>query len=297
MGSPTPNLGLTVPTIGGDAGPVFAQEINNDLLILDAAYGGVNTLSVAGNSNVTATQAQSQNLVQQLTGTLTGNITYFLPAVGASYAIENATNGPFNLSVGCVGGANTLTIPQGLSTWVWTDGSVIRVSNPPGWQEITTVNMNAAVSVAIALPSPFRRFRLTFQSLSTSVSTQIQMQLSINGGSSFISSTSYTYNGILCTAPSTTVAGFNAVNTTSWPVSGAGLVAGSVAAVDASYEIFPGSASVTARFLGQCSNSVANGFQFFDIAGYCSTAGTANAVGVSVSMGTMTGTIIVEGLP
>src|SRR5271168_159787 len=161
MGTLSPNKSYQIPTVGGDAGPQFANEINATISIIDSNMGGVNSLSVAGNTNVTLTTSQAQNLIQQFTGSLSGNITVFLPAVGSFYCIENATSGLFGLSIACTGGSNSIQIPQGLSTFVWTDGSVIRLSNPPGWMEISTTIASAATLIQIALPPPFRRFRLT----------------------------------------------------------------------------------------------------------------------------------------
>jgi len=87
MGSLSPNLGLQIPTIGGDTGPLFAEEINGSLSTLDGCLGGTNSLSVAGSANVTLNTSQAQNLIQQFTGALTGNIMVFLPPVGRFYAI------------------------------------------------------------------------------------------------------------------------------------------------------------------------------------------------------------------
>lgn len=294
MGSLSPNIGLTLPTIGGDTGPLFAQEINGDLSIIDGVCGGVNSLSVAGNANVTLTTPQAQNLIQQFTGALTGNVTVFLPAAGRFYAIENATTGNFSLSVGCLGGSNVQSVPQGLSTWIWTDGTYTRLSNPPGWQEITTYSVSASASQAILLPAPFRRFRLTLQSILIATSAvSLQLQTSTNGGSSF-TSTGYHY----AFAPfrsdgSSGLTGNNAA--ASIVVTGA---SNTFSTYDATIEIFPGSSSggvclLRVDFVGTNSS---NQFQV-GIVGGASTDRGVNAIQLFPSTGTFSGTIIVEGLP
>src|SRR6201996_1673972 len=170
MGTLSPNKGYQIPTIGGDAGPTYANEINATLGIIDTNMGGVNSLSVAGSLPVTLTTGQAQNLIQQFTGALTGNITVYLPPVGSFYCIENATTGNFTLNVGCTGGTNVFYIPQGLSKFVWTDGTFTRESNPNGWLEIgTTVVTNSGAVTNIALPGPFRKYRMNIQELSSTV--------------------------------------------------------------------------------------------------------------------------------
>ena len=292
MGALTPNLGLTVPTIGGDGGPAFAQYINGDLNILDTAYGGINAIGVGGSSNVTATTAQAQNLIQQLTGALTGNITYFLPAVGGYYAIENQTTGSFTLSVGCTGGANTLTVPQGLSMWVWTDGSLIRTTAPQGWQLVSTYTVSGVSTFTILLPAAFRRFRLTCQTMAASTTTQVLLQLSSDGGSTFLTTSTYTSLGTTV-GPITAVAGFVAPNITSWVLSGAAITGGST---DASFEIYPGTAAASARYRGSAIGFISGGAQYFDIGGYVQPTAVANAARIVVPAGTLSGTFIVEGL-
>lgn len=301
MGVPTPNAGLTIPTIGGDAGPLFAQEINGNFNILDSIYGGVNTLSVAGNVSVTATPTQALNLVQQLTGQLTGPITYFLPAVGAFYAIENATTGGFQLSVGCTGGANTLAIPAGLSTWVWTDGSVIRVSNPPGWQELANYTASGANTLLFALPASFRRFKLTLQNVLANIAgAQLCFQVSYDGGASFQGGYAFLGESV-SPANSAAITPFGVNPAAALPVSGVGPT--STFGIDASFEIYPGSSSSFAKYRGSCFDNVTVGTQLFQIGGTSLVNGLATAGRILpvlsnvAAAGTFSGTFIIEGLP
>lgn len=289
----TPNLGLTVPGVGTETFTNAAGEINGDLAIIDTMYGGANALSVAGGANVTVTGAQAQNLIQQFTGALTGNITVFLPASGAFYAIENATTGGFSLAVGCTGGSNTITVPQGLSIWVWTDGTTIRLSNPPGWTEISNTVVSGAASVAIALPAPFRRFRLTCQNVTASAAVQLVTQLSVDGGATFLNSSSYSQLGIIVTfGSSSPLVGFSST-TTFWPLSGA-LSAGGM---DGTFEICPGSASGKATYRGSVVDFSGGFLQQITLSGVMTVSAPVNAMVILVPSGTFSGLLIVEGLP
>jgi hypothetical protein len=289
MGSLTPNLGLTVPEVGGDAGPAFAEEINGDLLIIDSIYGGVNTLDVGGAANVTLTQSQAQNLVQQFTGVLTGNITVFAPAVGAFYAIENATTGQFSLAFGCAGGGNVQVIPQGLSTWLWTDGSFTRLSNPPGWQEVATYTASGAASIAILLPAPFRKFRINMDIGFSANGAYLIGQTSNNGGTSFANS-GYTTEAMV----------YYGTTVSAGAAAGGGFVVSMPTAVSTG---FSGIMTINTNangtnFLSQGTgfDSVANAFAGENRVGTCGTP-FANAISFAPSAGTVSGTFIVEGLP
>lgn len=294
MGALTPNLGLTVPTVGGDTGPLYAQEINGDLTLLDSCLGGVNSLNVGGNVNVTLNTSQSQNLIQLFTGTLTGSITVYLPATGRFYAIENATTGAFGLSVGCAGGGNVQQIPQGLSVWVWTDGTYTRLSNPPGWQEIATYVVSGAATQTILLPGPFRRFKFTLQNMTpNAANSYLTVSGSINGGSSFVA-TGYSFANYVFTS-----AGGSNVGGGPNPQSGIIITSGNQVGVafDGSYEIGPFATGFWLK--GLVTSVTASGATYTEVVGGAagSLGGLVNAIAIGSSAGTFSGTIIVEGLP
>src|SRR6478735_11918892 len=103
----TPAKGYTLPTVGADFG-TWGTTLNSDFSIIDSNLGGVVSVSVAGNSNVTASASQAQNLVTILPGALTGNIQYILPATGGMYIIQNSTTGSFTLSIASSGGGSVV---------------------------------------------------------------------------------------------------------------------------------------------------------------------------------------------
>lgn len=290
MGTLTPNRFLQVPTVGGDAGPTFAEEVNASITATDLICGGLNVLNVGGSVNVTLTNDQSQNMIQQFTGVLTGNITVLAPAVGAFYAVENATTGQFSLSFGCTGGGNAQVIPQGLSTWLWTDGSFTRLSNPPGWQEIATYTASGASSLTILLPAPFRRFRMTMDFTQTASGGNLNAAFSNNGGSSFASA-GYTTVALLWFGTSTQAG--NVIGSTfviTMPtIPGAGY--------DGTMEIYPGAGGVNFRSNGVGFDSVTSSLAGENRVGSNGTVIFANAMLIVPSSGTFSGTFIVEGLP
>jgi hypothetical protein len=118
----TPNKGYSLPTVAGDLNQ-WGVFLNQGTSILDNNMGGQAVVNVAGSSDVTATTAQAQNLVQSLTGVLTGNISYLLPNVGSFYIINNATTGAFTVTVKTTGGGSVgPVVPQNTQLAVYSRG-------------------------------------------------------------------------------------------------------------------------------------------------------------------------------
>jgi hypothetical protein len=118
----TANKLYTLPTIGGDLG-TWGNETNANWTILDANLGGVASYALT-NSNVSVTNSQAQNLVQKLTGTLTGNVNFVLPALQSFYIIQNNTSGAYQVNVlTATSGSYGFPVAQGVSQQIWTDGT------------------------------------------------------------------------------------------------------------------------------------------------------------------------------
>ena len=125
----TPQKGYFLPTVNGDPN-VWGGYLNQTTAIIDSNMGGQATVNVAGSANVTATTSQSQQLVQKLTGTLTGNINYILPAVGSFYIISNQTSGAYTVTVlTSAAGSTGTVVPQGQSLHVYSDATNIYPAN------------------------------------------------------------------------------------------------------------------------------------------------------------------------
>jgi len=122
-------LKLELQGTGENAG-TWGDKTNNNLDVLDAFAAGYLSKSVAGSADVTLTTAnasataESSNKVIELTGTLTGNITVFIPAKENNYVFFNNTAGSFSVTVAATGHtANGVAITQGGHAQVYCDGS------------------------------------------------------------------------------------------------------------------------------------------------------------------------------
>ena len=108
----------------------WGTNTNTNLQTVDAFNAGFLSKSVAGSSNITLTTgnsdptAESSNKVIELTGTLTGNITVFIPAVENNYVIYNNTAGSFTITVAATGYAgNGTLITQGEYSYLYCEGA------------------------------------------------------------------------------------------------------------------------------------------------------------------------------
>ena len=122
-------LKLELQGTGENAG-TWGDKTNNNLDVLDAFAAGYLSKNVGGSSDVTLTTAnasatsEASNKVIELTGTLTGNITVFIPAKENNYIFFNNTAGSHSVTVAATGHtANGVAITQGGHAQVYCDGS------------------------------------------------------------------------------------------------------------------------------------------------------------------------------
>lgn len=122
-------LKLELQGTGENAG-TWGDKTNNNLDVLDAFSAGYLSKSVAGSADVTLTTAnasatsEASNKVLDLNGTLTGNITVFIPAKENNYLVFNNTSGSYTLTVAATGhSANGVAITQGAYSYIYCDGS------------------------------------------------------------------------------------------------------------------------------------------------------------------------------
>ena len=150
-------LKLELQASGENSG-TWGDKTNNNLSVLDAFAGGYLSKSVAGSSDVTLTTAnasptaESSNKVIELTGTLTGNITVFIPAKENNYVFFNNTSGSHTLTIAATGHtANGVAITQGGHSHVYCDGSsnfnVVNVFGSMGTISAKLLNMTGNVSI------------------------------------------------------------------------------------------------------------------------------------------------------
>tara|TARA_R100001126_G_scaffold55510_1_gene31343 strand:+ start:971 stop:1825 length:855 start_codon:yes stop_codon:yes gene_type:complete len=150
-------LKLELQASGENSG-TWGDKTNNNLEVLDAFAGGYLSKSVGGSSNITLTTAnasptsESSNKVIELTGTLTGNITVFIPAKENNYVFFNNTSGSHTLTIAATGHtANGVAITQGGHSHVYCDGSsnfnVVNVFGSMGTISAKLLNMTGNVSI------------------------------------------------------------------------------------------------------------------------------------------------------
>jgi hypothetical protein len=104
--------------------------VNTDWDIIDKAFGGTYTVSLT-NANVTLTQANVQNTCLLLQGTLTANVTVYLPSgVSGFYIVNNSTSGSYTVTMLSAGGSpgRGVIVGQGSYTFVWSDGSNVDIA-------------------------------------------------------------------------------------------------------------------------------------------------------------------------
>lgn len=76
----------------------------------------VYAVDVSGSTDIILTNAQSSSLIQEYSGTLTGNIKVFFPTFPNNWYISNQTTGPYTLSVQLVGPLGfAIEVPQVIS--------------------------------------------------------------------------------------------------------------------------------------------------------------------------------------
>lgn len=122
------SLVLELMETGANAN-TWGNNTNTNLQTVDAFTAGYLSKSVAGSTNVTLTTSattdptvESANKVLDLNGTLTGNITVFVPQKENNYLVYNNTSGSFTLDVAATGGTG-VQIDQGKYEWVYCDGT------------------------------------------------------------------------------------------------------------------------------------------------------------------------------
>jgi hypothetical protein len=125
------SLKLELMATGANAN-TWGTNTNNNLSTIDAFTAGYLSKSVAGSADVTLTtnnadpSAESSNKVIEFTGTLTGDIKVFVPAVENNYIFFNNTSGSHTLTVAPTGhSSNGVPIVQGAHTIQYCTGNKI----------------------------------------------------------------------------------------------------------------------------------------------------------------------------
>ena len=138
MSTTSANKALTLPANGEYIG-TWDQPLNGDLTILDSALGGVTRLAATSGGSTTLSAAQYQPLILNVTGSITADVTYIIPAsVGGQWVVQNLTSGGYNVIIktpvaftgtGSISGS-TLTIAT-TTTGALTIGSYVYGTGVP----------------------------------------------------------------------------------------------------------------------------------------------------------------------
>jgi hypothetical protein len=121
----TTNKSLEKPA-NGDYVDTWNVPVNGDMDIIDQAFGGTTGLNATGGS-ATLTSTQYRSLSLNVTGAITGNVTYTIPAgVGGAWVVRNATSGSFDIIFTVSGSATPVTLLRNKLNYIYSDGTDIR---------------------------------------------------------------------------------------------------------------------------------------------------------------------------
>jgi hypothetical protein len=144
MSTTSTNKGMTLPANGEYIG-TWDQPLNGDLTIIDNAFGGITRLAATSGGSTTLTATQYQPLILNVTGAITADVTYIIPAgKGGQWVVQNLTNGGYNVIIrtpvaftgtGSIAGS-TLTVTAS-TTGALTVGSYVYGTGVPSNTFIT----------------------------------------------------------------------------------------------------------------------------------------------------------------
>lgn len=116
----------------------WSGPINSDWDIIDKGFGGVLSKNATGSvGTVNLTSTETQNLIFNITGGMTGNAIYTLPTnsaatgiVGGQWIVYNNTTGNYTVTVSPVsGGGSSVICRQGIRTCIYSDGTNIALAD------------------------------------------------------------------------------------------------------------------------------------------------------------------------
>ena len=138
----TTNLGISKPTPGASEN-VWGTTLNTGADNFDTAVAGTLSKSVAGDANVSLTDAEALNANHIYTGELTGNIAVHVPIKSRRYQVFNNTTGSFSLKVKTSSETNGTEVTQGASMVLFCDAtSVIDGTSGAGQTSVSDFTAN-----------------------------------------------------------------------------------------------------------------------------------------------------------
>ena len=157
----TPQKALNTPIVGSDIG-TWGTSLNNNFTSIDSLLGATQAVALSS-ANVVLTQAQANNLIFNLTGTLLVNVTVSFPAIGGLFIVNNQTTGDFTVTINTsASGSVGVEVAQGDIQIIYLDGTnahdaapaasavpsgtamlFAQAAAPTGWTQVTTNNDTA----------------------------------------------------------------------------------------------------------------------------------------------------------
>jgi hypothetical protein len=139
----TTNKYIEKPASGGYV-DAWASPVNADWDVIDAAFGAVTSLNVVSVSGtVTLTAAQYRPPMVVISGLLTANVNYQIPAgVGGQWVVYNNTTGLFTVTISSAGGGSTVLPYRDSRTNILCDGTNVLISaaSTGANYDITSIN-------------------------------------------------------------------------------------------------------------------------------------------------------------
>lgn len=148
----TPNLGVTELTEGQSQKEI---TINTGFEVFDKAIAGRLVKDVAGDTDVTLTEAEWHNSAFSFTGALTGDVAVIVPEGTRRFLVHNATTGSFNLTVRGATSTGVVVEPASRVWLEWDGAEVYSVSSatatPPDLSSKELVNTTLTTLIAFDL--------------------------------------------------------------------------------------------------------------------------------------------------
>jgi hypothetical protein len=130
----TPLLRFLEPFVTGDIGPIWPNDINNDMVLFEQAITGNPGIAITGNYSLSVSNGgtdDQRSFVYTFTGALSGNATITIPGTIKSGMAVNNTTGSKSVTLS-TGSGRTATLPfissYGLLFAPWTcDGTNVDI--------------------------------------------------------------------------------------------------------------------------------------------------------------------------
>lgn len=151
----TPNKQYPIQSFGSNVNS-WGDVINDNLIgTIDLNLGGTLNKDVSGSSDIVLNASEARNLIQKLTGTITGNINYVVPNRGAFYLVTNNVSGAFDIMFTPFEGAGFI-LPSGVTILVQVDAtdSLAAIATPVPTPVTTGVNTGKITKITVA-DSPY----------------------------------------------------------------------------------------------------------------------------------------------